>query len=141
MFCTPGGAQLPGRCPVCGWPVVEPEEWFCGHCGAPSRRSSGSYYHSYGAGGWDSSTSAIGYATCDSPLGPCTDRSTGGPWLDGDPDGDAPVGPQGPAVFVDRRGRIRLGFAAWNGRVGYPRGVRSLWIAALSFEGGVPRVG
>jgi beta-xylosidase len=104
-------------------------------------RSGDTYYLFYGAGGWDSSRSAIGYATCHSPLGPCTDRSTSGPWLDGDPDGDAPVGPQGPSVFVDRSGRTRLGFAAWNGRVGYPRGVRSLWTAPLSFDGGVPRVG
>jgi beta-xylosidase len=104
-------------------------------------RSGDTYYLFYGAGGWDSSTSGIGYATCPSPLGPCTDRSTDGPWLDDDPDGDAPVGPQGPSVFMDRSGRTRLGFAGWNGRVGYPRGVRSLWIAPLSFTGGVPRVG
>jgi beta-xylosidase len=104
-------------------------------------QSDDTYYLFYGAGGWDSSTSAIGYATCRSPVGPCTDRSTGRPWLDSDPDGDAPVGPQGPSVFVDRGGRTRLGFAAWNGRVGYPEGVRSLWTAPLSFDDGVPRLG
>jgi beta-xylosidase len=104
-------------------------------------RSDDTYYLFYGAGGWDSSTSAIGYATCHSPLGPCTDRTTRRPWLDSDPDGDAPVGPQGPSVFVDRDGRTRLGFAAWNGRVGYPKGVRSLWTAPLSFNDGVPRLG
>jgi beta-xylosidase len=104
-------------------------------------RSAGTYYLFYGAGGWDSSTSAIGYATCRSPLGPCTDRTTRRPWLDSAPDGGAPVGPQGPSAFVDLDGRTRLGFAAWNGRVGYPRGVRSLWIAALSFDDGVPRLG
>jgi beta-xylosidase len=104
-------------------------------------RSGDTYYLFYGAGDWNSSTSAIGYATCHSPLGPCTDRSTSGPWLDSDPDGDAPVGPQGPSLFVDRTGRTRLGFAAWNGRVGYPRGVRSLWTASLSFDAGGPRLG
>ncbi|MGH9009665.1 MAG: glycoside hydrolase family 43 protein [Acidimicrobiia bacterium] len=104
-------------------------------------RSDDTYYLFYGAGGWDSSTSAIGYATCRSPLGPCTDRTTSRPWLDSDPDGDAPVGPQGPSLFVDRDGRTRLGFAAWNGRVGYPKGVRSLWTAPLSFDDGVPRLG
>jgi beta-xylosidase len=95
----------------------------------------------YGAGDWSSSTSAIGYAACQSPLGPCTDRSTAGPWLATDPDGDPPVGPQGPGVFVDRTGRTRLSFAAWNGPVGYPVGVRSLWTAPLSFVGGIPTLG
>ena len=104
-------------------------------------REGKTYYLFYGAGGWNSSTSAIGYAACRSPLGPCDDRSTNGPWLDSEGDGDEPVGPQGPSVFVDRSGRTRLGFAAWNGRVGYPRGVRSLWIAPLSFVGGAPRLG
>ncbi|HEV3364826.1 MAG TPA: glycoside hydrolase family 43 protein [Acidimicrobiia bacterium] len=104
-------------------------------------RSGDTYYLFYGAGGWDSSTSAIGYATCTSPLGPCTDRTTSRPWLDSDAGGDAPVGPQGPSVFIDRDGRTRLGFAAWNGRVGYPKGMRSLWTAPLSFDDGVPRLG
>jgi beta-xylosidase len=122
--------------------LTQSAEWQAPAIEGPSMvRSGDTYYLFYGAGGWDSSASAIGYATCQSPLGPCTDRSTSGPWLDGDPDGDAPVGPQGPSVFVDRSGRTRLGFAGWNGRVGYPRGVRSLWIAPLSFSGSGPRVG
>ena len=104
-------------------------------------RSDETYYLFYGAGGWDSATSGIGYATCRTALGPCTDRTTSRPWLETDPDGDAPVGPQGPSPFVDRDGRTRLGFAAWNGHVGYPRGVRSLWIAPLFFNDGVPRLG
>jgi hypothetical protein len=49
---------------------------------------------------------------------------------------DGPVG-----RFVDRDGRTCLGFAAWNGRVGYPKGVRSLWTAPLSFDDGIPRLG
>jgi beta-xylosidase len=108
--------------------------------GPSMARSDDTYYLFYGAGGWDSSTSAIGYATCHSPLGPCTDRTTRQPWMESASDGDAPVGPQGPSVFVDRDGRTRLGFAAWNGRVGYPKGVRSLWTAPLSFNDGVPRL-
>ena len=41
--------------------------------------TSKAFYLFYGAGDWDSSSSAIGYATCATPLGPCTDRSTVGP--------------------------------------------------------------
>jgi beta-xylosidase len=122
--------------------LTQRERWQAPAIEGPAMvRSGDTHYLFYGAGGWNSSTSAIGYAACRSPLGPCTDRSTSGPWLDSDPDGDAPVGPQGPSVFVDRSGGMRLGFAAWNGRVGYPRGVRSLWTAPLSFDDGGPRLG
>ena len=103
--------------------------------------TSKAFYLFYGAGDWDSSSSAIGYATCATPLGPCTDRSTVGPWLASGPDGAAPTGPQGPAVFVDGKGRIRLAFAAWNGPVGYPLGARALFTAPLSFANGRPALG
>ncbi len=102
-------------------------------------RSGNTYYLFYGANNWDSSTSAIGYATCSRPLGPCVDRSTAGPWLATDPTGAGPIGPQGPTVFTDTTGRLRLGFAAWNGPVGYANGgVRALWTAPLSFVNGKP---
>jgi beta-xylosidase len=99
------------------------------------------FYLFYGAGDWKSSSSAIGYATCASPLGPCTDRSTVGPWLASGTDGAPPIGPQGPAVFVDGKGRTRLAFAAWNGPVGYPLGARALFTAPLSFPNGRPTLG
>jgi beta-xylosidase len=102
-------------------------------------RSGSTYYLFYGANNWDSASSAIGYATCSRPLGPCLDRSTTGPWFATDPSGTGPVGPQGPTVFTDTAGRLRLGFAAWNGPVGYASGgVRALWTARLSFVYGKP---
>ncbi|MCA1843830.1 MAG: glycoside hydrolase family 43 protein [Actinobacteria bacterium] len=102
-------------------------------------RSGNTYYLFYGANNWESSTSAIGYATCSRPLGPCVDRNTAGPWLATDPTGTGPIGPQGPTVFTDTAGRLRLGFAAWNGPVGYANGgVRALWTAPLSFVNGNP---
>ena len=102
-------------------------------------RSGSTYYLFYGANNWESATSAIGYATCTRPLGPCVDRSTAGPWLATDPTGAGPVGPQGPTVFTDTTGAFRLGFAAWNGPVGYANGgVRALWTARLSFVNGKP---
>lgn len=101
-------------------------------------RSGSTYYLFYGANSWDSSTSGIGYATCSRPLGPCVDRSTAGPWLASPPTG-GPVGPQGPTIFTDTNGGLRLGFAAWNGAVGYENGgVRALWTARLSFVNGNP---
>jgi hypothetical protein len=102
-------------------------------------KSGKTYFLFYGANDWNSATSAIGYATCSGPLGPCVDRSTSGPWLATDPGGTAPIGPQGPTIFTDVTGKVRLGFAAWKGAVGYPNGgVRALWTAPLSFANGKP---
>jgi beta-xylosidase len=95
----------------------------------------GVYYLFYGAGDWNSSNAAIGYALCTSPLGPCNNRSTSGPWL---ASRDGAVGPSGPAVFSDVSGSTRLAYHAWTGAVGYPSGKRSLWIDALRFQGNRP---
>ena len=101
-------------------------------------KSGKTYFLFYGANDWNSARSAIGYATCSGPLGPCVDRSTTGPWFATNPGGTAPVGPQGPTLFTDVTGNLRLGFAAWNGVVGYPAGARALWTARLSFANGKP---
>jgi Glycosyl hydrolases family 43/Tectonin domain len=98
----------------------------------------GVYYLFYGANNWDSPGSAIGYAQCSSPLGPCTDWTTAGPWLQSD--GSA-LGPSGPDVFTDAAGAPQLAYEAWNGCVGYPDCNRALWITPLSFAGGVPQPG
>ncbi len=42
---------------------------------------SGRYYLFYRGNAWESPHSAIGYATCQSPLGPCAKASRGRPWL------------------------------------------------------------
>jgi beta-xylosidase len=103
-------------------------------------KSGTTYFLFYGANNWNSPSSAIGYATCSRPLGPCQNQSTSGPWFATNPSGTAPVGPQGPTIFTDLTGSRRLGFAAWNGAVGYypNTGVRALWTAQLSFASGKP---
>ena len=102
-------------------------------------KSGSTYFLFYGANDWASSNSAIGYATCSSPLGPCVDRSTSAPWFATSSTGTPPLGPQGPTIFTDRTGQLRLGFAAWKGPVGYSQGgVRALWTARLSFVNGRP---
>ena len=50
-------------------------------------------------------------------LGSYTNQSRNGPWLGSI--GDA-KGPQGPTVFTDRNGVIRMALAAWYGAVGGP---------------------
>jgi len=104
----------------------------------------GTYYLFYGGGNWSSSSSAIGYATCKTPLGPCRDRTSGAPWFGTAPSGAAPVGPQGPTVFTDLAGHTRLGFAGWADpqHVGYDNGgKRTFWIGTLSIVGGRPVLG
>jgi hypothetical protein len=102
-------------------------------------RSGRTYFLFYGANDWNSSRSAIGYATCSTPLGPCVDRSASGPWFATSPSGTPPLGPQGPTVFTDLTGTNRLGFSAWNGTVGYANGgARALWTDPLSFVNGKP---
>ncbi|MGH9093877.1 MAG: glycoside hydrolase family 43 protein, partial [Acidimicrobiales bacterium] len=99
----------------------------------------GTYYLFYGANSFASPASGIGYATSVSLLGPYADRSTSGPWLASR--GNA-TGPQGPAVFTDASGVVRLAFAAWYGTVGYPQGMRAMWTAPLGFtRAGVPTLG
>jgi hypothetical protein len=126
-----------GSSPV--WLLTQSAPWQAPAMEGPAMVKSGAtYYLFYGANRWDSSSSAIGYATCSTPLGPCADQSTSRPWLATSPTLKPPLGPQGPTVFTDPTGTTRLGFSAWNGTAGYPGGVRALWIAPLSFPNGKP---
>jgi len=94
--------------------------------------SGGRYYLFYGANNYDTASSAIGYATSSTLLGPYTNQSRFAPWLA--TTGNA-QGPQGPALFTDNSGATRMAFAAWYGTVGYENGgVRSLWIGNLRFS-------
>jgi beta-xylosidase len=101
-------------------------------------RSGATYYLFYGANGFDTAKSGIGYATASSLLGAYSNRSRAGSWLHSVAEA---IGPQAPMVFNDAAGRTRMAFAAWYGAVGYNHGgVRALWIGTLGFSrsGGVP---
>jgi hypothetical protein len=94
----------------------------------------GRYFLFYGANLWNTPTSGIGYAVCDSPLGPCTNESMNGPWMGTN---GGIVGPAGPAPFRAANGSTLFAFHAWTGPVAYVNGgVRSLWIGALAFTPG-----
>jgi hypothetical protein len=78
----------------------------------------------YGADDWATASAGIGFATCDGPLGPCSDRTPNGPWL---ASSDGAAGPSGPSVSTDRNGARRFASHAWTGAAGYERGgTRSL---------------
>lgn len=95
----------------------------------------GHYYLFYSAHDWYSSHYATGYAECDTPLGPCADMTHDRPLLASGPLAKGPGGGDG---FVDKAGRLRLAYAAWDaGRVG-PTGTnaRMLHVATLARRAG-----
>jgi hypothetical protein len=76
----------------------------------------GSFLLLYSANRWDSASYAVGAARCDTPLGPC--RKVPGPVL---ATSGTMTGPGGAEVFLDREGRRRVAFHAWDGdAIGYP---------------------
>jgi beta-xylosidase len=97
------------------------------------------YYLFYSANSYASTRYAIGYLICKSWKGDCK-RPRKKPLL---ATGGTIAGPGGPAPFVDRHGRLRLGYHAWTvGAVGYPTstecrqapagcGQRRLYVAKL----------
>jgi beta-xylosidase len=112
--------------------LTEDAPWQAPAIEGPTMSSShGRFYLFYGAADWSSPSAGVGYATCNSPLGPCHDRTTRGPWLGSY--GSA-LGPSGPDVFTDAVGATRLAYHAWDGCVGYPTCNRALWIGHLSFS-------
>ena len=97
-------------------------------------------YLFYGANAYYSARSGIGYATCTEVgnVPQCTNQSVTGPWFGT----TGPiVGPQGPTVFTDATGALRLAFAAYDNCTPGSQGcTRALWIAHLSFVKGVPHL-
>lgn len=132
------GLSLVGRKPTRLLRATQP--WQAGIIEGPSMYyDGGTYYLFYGANNYSSANAAIGYATCSSPMGSCTDRSTSGPWLGSH---DNALGPSGPATFTDTTGTLKLAYHAWQApTVGYSNGgVRDLWIDTLTFVDGRPTI-
>jgi beta-xylosidase len=92
-----------------------------------------SYVLLYSGGWWGSAGYAIGYATCDTPLGPCTKGTTDQPLL---ASGGDQAGTGGASVVTGPAGDQWLAYHAWNpDAVGYNNGgVRSVRFAALTWS-------
>jgi hypothetical protein len=123
----PDGLSLAGPRPAL---LTADEPWQDGVVEGPAMvAASGHYYLFYGANHWDTPGSAIGYAVCTTPLGPCANHAVTRPWLAG----QGPiVGPSGPDAFVDAQGTVHLAFAAWAPGAGGQQ-VRALWSGTLAF--------
>ena len=86
----------------------------------------------YSANMWDTDRYAIGYARCESPLGPC--RKVGdGPVMRSDAE---TAGPGGAEAFSDRAGQRWIAYHGWTaGAVGYGHGgVRSLRLDRVELD-------
>ena len=116
--------------------LSDDQPWQAGVIEGPDMvEQDGIYYLFYVGNAYFSTQYAIGYATCASPLGPCTD-SPENPVLVG---GGSMWGPGGPSLFHGPAG-LEMAFSAWTGGVGYAEGgYRAMYTASVTFEGGVPR--
>lgn len=99
----------------------------------------GRYYLFYSAGWWESSSYAIGYAVCATPLGPCAKRTEDGPLVKS---GGEALGPGGQEFFNDAAGKTWMAYHGWSSPiVGYQNGGgRSLRIDPIAFDGEAPVV-
>jgi beta-xylosidase len=94
------------------------------------------YYLFYSGNWWESYEYAIGYAICETVIGPC-EKPLDEPWFKY----KAPVmGPGGESFFTDPAGNLWMAYHAWAGAdVGYSGGGRrSLHIDLVTFEGDKP---
>jgi Glycosyl hydrolases family 43 len=94
----------------------------------------GRYYLFYSGNDWRTANYAVGYAVCETPLGPCA-KPASGPWL---ASSDGAQGPGGPQVFRDRDGLWMVVHAWVGGRVGYPDGARNLFVLRVAFTAAGP---
>jgi beta-xylosidase len=99
-----------------------------------------SYMLLYSGGWWESASYAIGYATCDTPLGPCSRATIDRPLL---ASAGNEAGPGGACVVRGPSGDPWLAYHAWTpGAIGYDNGgTRSLRFASLGRSGDRPVVG
>ena len=95
----------------------------------PSMIQAGNRFHLiYSANSWASNRYAMGHAVCESVQGPCHKSSTS-PWRASD------GGPGGGEFLVAANGSTWLVFHEWRYRIGYPGGVRSMYLERLSIDG------
>ncbi len=115
-------------------------DWTAWNIEGPSMvLSLGTYYLFYSGGNYWTTSYAMGYARCKTPLGPCTNMSAKKPWL---ATHGQSKGPGGGSVFADATGEHFLAYHAWGSKVGYSNGgIRQLWVDGLRIVNGVPQVG
>ena len=98
----------------------------------PSMVQVGNVFHlMYSGGKWNEGGYGIGHAACVSPVGPCY-KTSQSRWQ------SSAGGPGGQEFFTDASGAIWIVFHEWRNSVGYPRGIRSMYLRPLGFAGAPP---
>lgn len=117
--------------------IATDQTWEYPHVEAPSMALVGStYWLAYSGNWWNQAAYGVGMAECASAAGPCTkpfDHAV----LTSRPGRE---GPGGGEFFTDATGRLLLAYHAWLDTPGYP-GHRALFIAAVTFDDGLPVIG
>ncbi len=97
----------------------------------------GEYYLFYSANAYYNKSYAVGYATCEGPLGPCQ-KAPENPILR---TGDGAVGPGHVAVVEDGSGETWVAYHAWSpDAVGSVYPGRTLWLDRLAWKDGKPMI-
>jgi beta-xylosidase len=101
--------------------------------GPVMRKHGGSYFLFYSGNAYDNDAYAVGYATCKSPVGPCTDAPE-------NPILSTSCGAHGPGhnALVDVDGQTWIVYHAW--KPNHAGNKRVLWIDKLDWRDGKPRV-
>lgn len=95
------------------------------------------YYLFYSANAYYNKSYAVGYATCEGPLGPC-EKAPENPILQ---TGEGAVGPGHVAVIEDGSGETWVAYHAWPpDAVGSVYPGRTLWLDRLTWKGGRPKI-
>jgi beta-xylosidase len=94
----------------------------------------GTYLLFYSGGWYNSAGYAVGYAVCDTPLGPCAKQTTDRPLL---ASAGAEAGTGGATVLTGPAGDVWLAYHAWTpGAIGYDHGgARSVRFASITWNG------
>jgi beta-xylosidase len=100
----------------------------------------GEYFLFYSASDYESANYSVGYAKCAGPSGPCTKATLDAPLLKSS---GGRLGPGGQEFFTDANGDWWMAYHAWTAPFATyaSGGARSLHIAHVGFERGVPVLG
>jgi beta-xylosidase len=97
----------------------------------------GKFYLFYSGNDYRDGTYAVGYATCKSPVGPCT-KARENPILSTATAPSSAIGP-GHQSVLQVGDQFWLVYHAWNSVAGYSRGgSRMLWLSPLEWKAGKP---
>lgn len=93
----------------------------------------------YSANWFESADYAIGWARCETPVGPCKKMTLDAPLVKS---AGKMLGPGGQEIFTDTLGRAWMAYHAWTApHTTYSSGgVRSLRLSRLSFSDGTPTI-